>query len=179
MESARNLFGLSAQAKARLIERLSSASGMRTPRAPPSPQAELSGRATGRLDLAEFEAYREIRMIREAAEFLDIADPFFRVHEGIAGAETQIGDRTYINFASYNYLGLNGHPRDRRGGKIRDRPLRHLGLGQPPGLGRAADPPGAGAGARARSTAPKTAWSWSAGIRPMSRSSGICSAATM
>ena len=25
-------------------------------------------------------------MIREAAEFLGIADPFFRVHQGIAGA---------------------------------------------------------------------------------------------
>ncbi|MFZ3237566.1 MAG: aminotransferase class I/II-fold pyridoxal phosphate-dependent enzyme, partial [Stellaceae bacterium] len=50
------------------------------------------------------------RMIREAAEFLGIADPFFRVHEGVAGAETIIGDTTYINFASYNYLGLNGHP---------------------------------------------------------------------
>src|SRR6185437_13857600 len=44
------------------------------------------------------------------AEFLDIADPFFRVHEGIAGAETLIGNQTYINFASYNYIGLNGNP---------------------------------------------------------------------
>jgi len=50
-------------------------------------------------------------MTREAAEFLGIEDPFFRVHEGIAGAETLIGDRTYVNFASYNYIGLNGHPR--------------------------------------------------------------------
>ena len=50
-------------------------------------------------------------MTREAAEFLGIEDPFFRVHEGIAGAETLIGNRTYVNFASYNYIGLNGHPR--------------------------------------------------------------------
>ncbi|HKD36635.1 MAG TPA: aminotransferase class I/II-fold pyridoxal phosphate-dependent enzyme, partial [Pirellulales bacterium] len=49
-------------------------------------------------------------MIREAADFLGIADPFFRVHEGIAGSETVIGNKTYVNFASYNYLGLNGHP---------------------------------------------------------------------
>ena len=60
--------------------------------------------------MSELEGFREIRMIREAADFLGIADPFFRVHEGIAGAETLIGDRTYINFASYNYIGLNGHP---------------------------------------------------------------------
>jgi 8-amino-7-oxononanoate synthase len=50
-------------------------------------------------------------MIEEAANYLGIADPFFRVHEGIAGAETLIGNQTYINFASYNYLGLNGDPR--------------------------------------------------------------------
>ena len=56
-------------------------------------------------------AYREIRMIEEAADYLGIADPFFRVHQGIAGAETVIGERTYINFASYNYIGLNGDPR--------------------------------------------------------------------
>jgi 8-amino-7-oxononanoate synthase len=107
MEPARNLFGLSAQAKARLIERLSSASGGRSGRSARRPEADA---AAGRLDLSEFEAFREIRMIREAAEFLDIADPFFRVHEGIAGAETLIGNQTYINFASYNYIGLNGNP---------------------------------------------------------------------
>ncbi len=49
-------------------------------------------------------------MIREAADFLGIADPFFRVHDGIAGAETVIDGRSYANFASYNYIGLNGHP---------------------------------------------------------------------
>jgi 8-amino-7-oxononanoate synthase len=59
--------------------------------------------------VAELDGSREIRLIREASEFLDIADPFFRVHEGIASAETVIGNTTYINFASYNYLGLNGH----------------------------------------------------------------------
>jgi 8-amino-7-oxononanoate synthase len=109
MEPARNLFGLSAQAKARLIEKLSSAPGMRSARGPQSADPGR-GASAGRLDLSEFESYREIRMIREAAEFLDITDPFFRVHEGIAGAETLIGNQTYVNFASYNYIGLNGHP---------------------------------------------------------------------
>jgi 8-amino-7-oxononanoate synthase len=109
MEAGRNLFGLSAQAKARLIEKLSSAAPVRSGGLPRRSDP-VEGSADTRLNVTELEGFREIQMMREAAEFLGIADPFFRVHEGIAGAETVIGNRTYINFASYNYIGLNGHP---------------------------------------------------------------------
>src|SRR5271157_2477961 len=74
------------------------------------PTSPESGTAARRLDVSQLEGFREIRMIREAAGYLGIADPFFRVHDGIAGAETRIGNKTYVNFASYNYIGLNGHP---------------------------------------------------------------------
>jgi len=114
VEAGRGLFGLSAQAKARLIEKLSSAAGRgpaRTPRGDPvSAAPAAAGNGEGRLNVSELAGSDEIRMVREAAEFLEIADPFFRVHEGIASAETMIGNRSYVNFASYNYLGLNGHP---------------------------------------------------------------------
>jgi 8-amino-7-oxononanoate synthase len=109
MEARRNLFGLSAQAKALLIEKLSSSAQAASPRAARRSDPEEDD-GTARLDVSKLEGYREIRMIREAAEFLGISDPFFRVHEGVAGAETLIGNRPYINFASYNYIGLNGHP---------------------------------------------------------------------
>ncbi|MGC2411813.1 MAG: aminotransferase class I/II-fold pyridoxal phosphate-dependent enzyme [Stellaceae bacterium] len=112
MAAGRNLFGLSAQAKARLIEKLSSAAAMRMAAAPArSVSSGGSASDAARLDVAELESYREIRMIEEAADYLGIDDPFFRVHQGIAGAETVIGERTYINFASYNYIGINGDPR--------------------------------------------------------------------
>jgi len=111
LAGGRNLFGLSPQAKARLLEKVSSAAPRRAAARPAHRgAAEAGGEATPRLSVAELDGFNEIRMIREAAEFLGIADPFFRVHEGIADAETLIGNRTYVNFASYNYVGLNGHP---------------------------------------------------------------------
>jgi 8-amino-7-oxononanoate synthase len=111
LDQNRTLFGLSAQAKARLIEKLSSMSSVRAEvRAQRREERDDRGSFTSRLDVSELEGFKEIRMTREAAEFLGIADPFFRKHDGIAGAETIIGGRRYLNFASYNYLGLNGHP---------------------------------------------------------------------
>ena len=53
-------------------------------------------------------AYQQVSIIREVSERMGIASPFFRVHEGVAGATTQINGQSYINFANYNYLGLAG-----------------------------------------------------------------------
>jgi len=39
-----------------------------------------------------------------------IPNPYFPVHDGLAGAHTVIGGRDYINYSSYNYLGLCGAP---------------------------------------------------------------------
>ncbi len=55
-------------------------------------------------------AYQQVSIIRKASEHMGIASPFFRVHEGVAGATTQIDGQSYINFANYNYLGLAGDP---------------------------------------------------------------------
>jgi 8-amino-7-oxononanoate synthase len=54
--------------------------------------------------------YQQLRILNEGAEKLGVGNPFFRVHEGLAGATTVIGGETFNNFSSYNYLGLGGHP---------------------------------------------------------------------
>lgn len=55
--------------------------------------------------------YQQLRIINDGAARLGIKNPFFKLHDGIAGATTKIGGQEYINYASYNYLGLSG---DRR-----------------------------------------------------------------
>jgi 8-amino-7-oxononanoate synthase len=54
--------------------------------------------------------YQQIRIINDGAARLGISSPFFKQHEGTAGATTRIGGKPLINYGSYNYLGFSGDP---------------------------------------------------------------------
>jgi 8-amino-7-oxononanoate synthase len=54
--------------------------------------------------------YQQLRIITDGAARLGVAQPYFKLHEGVAGAHTRMQGREVLNFASYNYLGLSGHP---------------------------------------------------------------------
>ena len=95
-------FGLSASARAALLSRL----GRRGAAAEPEVPRESPGR-----DLSTLPGMRDLETMREAGTALGIESPYFRPHEGVAGGRSTIGRRSTINFASYNYLGLNGDPR--------------------------------------------------------------------
>jgi len=58
-----------------------------------------------------FPGYEKMLVPKAAAERFGVANPFFVSHDGLAGATTQIDGREFINFSSYNYLGLNGDQR--------------------------------------------------------------------
>ncbi len=60
---------------------------------------------------AEHSGYKQLQIIHKGAAQLGVNSPFFRVHDGCAGATTHIDGKPYINYASYNYLGLSGDER--------------------------------------------------------------------
>jgi len=63
-----------------------------------------------RLDFKTLPGYAEQRLLRSAASAMGLRDPYFLVHEGDAGATTVIDGHEFINFSSYDYLGLNRSP---------------------------------------------------------------------
>jgi 8-amino-7-oxononanoate synthase len=89
-------FGLGSDAKRDLLARLGRRRGAGLP----------AGAAPAeRLPLGHAPLQAELDLIRAAGQLLALPDPYFRCHEGIAGARTVIGGRGYDNFVSYNYLG--------------------------------------------------------------------------
>ena len=64
-------------------------------------------------DFSQLDGFQEMRLQRAAAAIADLSSPFFREHAQVDGVRSVIDGRTRLNFASYDYLGLNAHPRVR------------------------------------------------------------------
>ncbi|TWT34084.1 putative fatty-acid--CoA ligase fadD21 [Posidoniimonas corsicana] len=54
--------------------------------------------------------YLKLRSSLKLAESAGLANPYFTQHEGITNDRTTIGGKDYINWCSYNYLGMSGEP---------------------------------------------------------------------
>ncbi len=83
-----------------------------------SPAVRAGDAATDRLTRFDsLPGYKEMQVLMAATRTFGVDNPFFRTHEGLATSTTTIGGRRYLNFSSYNYLGLNGHPEVNRAAK--------------------------------------------------------------
>ena len=80
--------------------------------APPARVEEPAPSAMASRDMSfeSIPAYKLIGSQRAMAEALGLRIPFYRTHDARAGARSVIDGQRVVNFASYDYLGLNGHP---------------------------------------------------------------------
>lgn len=108
MTSPPSAFGLDGAARTQLLERLLF---RRTGDGPDRRVSVETTKRSIRQKLGDPKIIRDLQQMRDACKILDLENPFFRSHDGIAGATTSIGGRTLDNFVSYDYLGLNGDPR--------------------------------------------------------------------
>lgn len=118
--SKQQSFGLVGQAREQLVRRFL---GRKTAQDTEANVIQTSGLLT-QSDVPEafcrfdrHPGYEKLMVSQMAAARFGMANPFFKTHESAAGATTMIDGRSYINFSSYNYLGLSGHPRVNKAAK--------------------------------------------------------------
>ena len=109
-------FGLTAKLKDKLIADALARKLRQTgePVTPPVPQAGTTATKTD-IPQAHYRfhlhpQYQQLRIINDGAARLGIKSPFFKLHDGRADAHTEIAGKRYVNFASYNYLGMADDP---------------------------------------------------------------------
>ena len=121
--SQKGLPGLTAQIKDKLIQqalerRLRQVERSSTAEAPIAVSAKVVNTPEQHYQFHLHPGYQQIRIMNDGAARMGIGNPFFKLHEGIAGASTRIDGQEYINYASYNYLALSGHPATNEAAKL-------------------------------------------------------------
>ena len=59
---------------------------------------------------SELPEFKQLQVQRVIATKMNVLDPFFCCHETLAKNTTIIHGEEFLNFSTYDYIGLNGHP---------------------------------------------------------------------
>lgn len=61
-------------------------------------------------DFAQMPEYLKLKQTEQLLTMTGLENPYFDVHEGVTNDTTVIGGQEYVNYCSYNYLGMSGDP---------------------------------------------------------------------
>ena len=75
-----------------------------------SPEPPDVPAATPQSRISEFEEVKALADRIELVEAAGVENPYFRVNDGITGDTSIINGVEVVNFSSFNYLGMAGHP---------------------------------------------------------------------
>jgi 8-amino-7-oxononanoate synthase len=63
------------------------------------------------ISFRDLPSYKQVQVLNAMSRKMGIDVPFFSCHDRMAKEYACIGGETFLNYSTYDYLGLNGHPR--------------------------------------------------------------------
>ncbi|MEM7268328.1 MAG: aminotransferase class I/II-fold pyridoxal phosphate-dependent enzyme [Pseudomonadota bacterium] len=96
-----------------LVDRLRQARQARTKaggKPAETPKGKRATREPASFDFSTLPAFEQLRFTRAAGEMLGVGDMFFRTIDSRDGVVCDMHGAERLNFSSYDYLGLSGHP---------------------------------------------------------------------